>query len=241
MEKNDGTRNNRTLKEILSSAKGIIFDIDGTLAETLGFWRDVDTAYLKRVGRTHADLPENNEEKCAGMSMPEIVQYYIKTLNITDLTPEQGLALFDELVVDFYATRVEFKPNASECLAYLHSRGVPLGYSTAMGKNYLLAMFDHYPEMRKAVGDAYTTTCMVNKGKPAPDVYLATAEKMGVNPGDVVVFEDTIQGIQGARAAGMAAVGVKDVTTDNYGRGDEIRAQADGWIESWQEVLDTLE
>ncbi len=225
------------LPGLIKRAKGVIFDIDGTIADSMGFWKELDNMFMRKVGKP-VNVPETTHEECAGMSLPEIVERFTADYDL-NISIEQGLEIFDSCCLDYYEKEVPLKDGVLDFMHYLRSRAIPFGFSTAISPAYVRALQIRHPTLKTLVGETFTTTCMVNKGKPAPDVYLHTARKMCVAPDDCVVFEDTFQGVEGAKNAGMAVVGVRD--RDNLGRRADIEAVADGFIESWGHLLEELE
>ena len=86
--------------------------------------------------------------------------------------------------------------------------------------------------------DELHTSCEVAKGKPAPDIYLLVAEKLGAEPKDCLVFEDIIQGIYAGKAAGMKVCAVKDEFSVK--QEPEKKAVADSFINSFTELMNSL-
>ncbi len=222
---------------LVQSMKGVIFDIDGTIADSMSFWKKLDYRFMQHLGRDVV-ISDDFHEKCCGMSLPQSVSCLIEDFDL-GISVDAGMDIITEMATDFYRNQIELKEGVLDFMHHLKTRSIPFGFSTATSPAFVRALMSRFPAIGLMVGDTFTTTCMVNAGKPAPDVFLRTAELMAVAPSDIVVFEDALHGVQGALNAGMSVVGIKD--GDNLGRRPEIEAVAHGFIESWGELMEMLE
>ncbi len=133
---------------------------------------------------------------------------------------------------DKYRSRVMLKPGAREFLDYCRSQGIKLGIATSNSREIV----DMVMEAR-GVADYFsciTTACEAKKGKPAPDVYLLTAQQLSVDPKNCLVFEDIVFGIQAGKAAGMEVCAVDDAYSAYQEA--EKRSLADYYIKDFREI-----
>jgi HAD superfamily hydrolase (TIGR01509 family) len=199
-----------------------IFDLDGTLIDSMSVWDRVDEAFL---GRRGIPVTEDYTAAVSAMCFSEAAQYTISRYGFPD-TPEELIAEWNGMVLREYAENIALKPHARELLDRLRGQGVRLGVATALPEEL------YGPVLRRnEVFDrfsAFASVCEAAHGKGFPDVYLLTAQRLGVRPERCVVFEDVLPGIRGAKAAGMTAYGVYDFRA----AADEpaMRALADGYL-----------
>lgn len=194
----------RALKELLSQTSAVLFDLDGTLVDSMWMWTEIDIAYLGSLGKTFSPSLQKEIE---GMSFTETAVYFKEQFQIPD-SIEEIKAAWIRMSLERYAHEVPLKPYAMEFLKLLRKRGILTGIATS---NYL--------EMADACIDALSirpyldvicTACEVERGKPSPDIYLYAAKKLKQEPKACLVFEDIPAGIQAGKAAGMTVVAVDD-------------------------------
>lgn len=207
----------------------IIFDLDGTLIDSIDAWRDVDEIFMKRRG---LPIPEDFYDKVSSMNFPQAADYVIAECGVTD-TPEVIMAEWLELIKREYADIIEMVDGAGEFLHLLKENGVKLVLATASRKEL-------YEPCLKRHGvyelfDAFVTTDEVKRKKGFPDVYLLAAQKVGIDPEKCCVFEDIYLGIVGAKAASMKTVAVlEEHSREDFGK---IRKLCDMAITSYREIM----
>ena len=128
---------------------------------------------------------------------------------------------------------LKMKDGAEEFLLELKNRGIKTGIATSNSMELLSAALDGIG-IRKFF-DAPHVSCEVNKGKPAPDIYLLVAEDLSVPPENCLVFEDIPEGILAGKAAGMKTIAVYDEFSE--GQDEEKRKLADLYIHDFGEFL----
>lgn len=193
-----------TLQDKLQDKKAFLFDLDGTLVDSMWIWKDIDIEYL---GRFHIPLPEDLQNCIEGMSFTETAQYFKRRFAIPD-TLEQMKADWNRMAWDKYLHVVKLKEGVREFLVHYRSQGVRMAIATSNSRELVEAVV-------KAHGltdmfDAIVTGCDVAHGKPSPDIYLEAAARLGTAPEDCLVFEDIVAGIQAGRSAGMMVAAVED-------------------------------
>ncbi len=217
------------LKQRLTDFEAVIFDLDGTLVDSMWMWRQIDIEYLGRFG---IPLPENLQSEIEGMSFSETAVFFKERFQIPD-SLDVIKANWNRMACDKYRYEVPYKEGAKAFLAFCKEHGIKLGIATSNS----LELVGHAAEALSMMDyiDCITTGCEVLKGKPAPDVYLKTAEKLGVNPEKCLVFEDIIPGIQAGKAAGMCVCAIDDAYSKHMQSQKE--ALADYFITDYNELL----
>jgi len=189
----------------MNKIRGVIFDLDGTLIDSMSVWTQVDEEYLSK---RNIDVPDNLfldiEE---GNSFIEVARYFKQKFSLAESIEE----IIDEwtyLVVDHYQNSIKLKPGVNEFLQILKELDIKIGIGTS---NTLFlttkvlksnGIFDFF--------DSIVTGCRDIKGKPYPDIFLKVAEELNVNPENCLVCEDVLAGIQAGKNAGMHVVAVYD-------------------------------
>ncbi len=199
-----------TQKITLQDHDAVIFDMDGTLVDSMWMWKEVDIEYLKRYGITTPKDPQQIntiQKEIEGMSFTETAIYFKEKFQISD-SLEQIKKDWNDMAYEMYCTRVPYKKGALKFLKYCKAHGKKLGVATSNSRELVDAVgkilhFDEY-------FDCIMTSCEAKKGKPAPDVYLAVAERLQVEPSRCLVFEDIPAGIKAGNAAGMTVIAIED-------------------------------
>lgn len=215
--------------ELLKGKQAVLFDLDGTLVDSMWMWKDIDIAYLGRYGIA---LPENLQKTIEGMSFTETAVYFKETWNLPR-SVEEIKADWIAMSLKKYQEEVTLKPFALPFLRYLRDNGIRTGIATSNGREMAEGCL-------RALGvrsliDVLATGCEVAHGKPAPDIYLYVAEKLETKPQACLVFEDVPAGIAAGRAAGMTVCAVQDAFS--AGMEAEKRALSDCFIEDYSEVM----
>lgn len=209
--------------------KAAIFDLDGTLADSLDVWGDIDDRFF-RLHKKPQPPTYQNDVQC--MDFASAAAYTKKLLSLQE-SEEEIMEEWRQMSLDEYANKIELKEGAVEFIKKLHKNGVKLGLATASGRELyepLLRRFGIYDYFGACV-----TTTEAGKNKDFPDVYLLCAEKLGCKPCDCAVFEDILPGILSSKSVGMTAVGVYDPHSARFE--EKIKAQSDIYISSFKEII----
>ncbi len=190
--------------------KAAIFDMDGTLLDSMGVWENLGQDYLQTLGITP---PENLRETIRAMSFPETADYFIRTFHLSS-TPEELIAAWNATAVAAYRAKAKVKPFAKEYLALLAAKGVRLCVATATNAaiaHEILSKNGIFPLL-----EFILTEEEAGVGKASPDIYFMAAERLGVQPRDCVVFEDAYHAVKTAKEAGFTVYAVEDRSAEAY-------------------------
>ena len=227
---NPGTEVNRITAEGLTEGiQAVIFDLDGTLIDSMWMWKQIDIDYLARHGHP---LPEDLQDCIEGMSFSETAVYFKERFGLSD-SLDVIKTDWNRMAYDIYVNDVPLKPGALEFLQYLKEKGIRTGIATSNSKELLMAVLNSLGIAEYF--DELHTSCEVAKGKPAPDIYLLVAQKLGVEPEKCLVFEDIMQGILAGKAAGMKVCAIKDEFSIKQEA--EKMASADWFVAGFAEIM----
>lgn len=217
---------------MINNFKGAIFDLDGTLLDSMWVWKQIDRDFLARRG---IDVPADYMLAVAHLGAYQTAVYTIERFGFSE-TPEQLIAEWTEMAIDFYTNDVQLKSGAYEYLEYLYDKGVKLAVATANDSLLYEPALDHTGIRR--FFSAVVNVNEVERKKGFPDIYWLACKKMGVEPQESVVFEDIYQGICGARDGGFATVCVYDETSADDEQ--KIREIADLYIRDFFEIKEKI-
>ena len=216
---------------MIKHIQAVIFDIDGTLVDSVGMWKEIDKEYFNVI---ETPMPPTIQKDIEGMSFTEIAIYFKETFHIQEKTIEDIKLDWVRMAQDKYLYEIKSKPGAREFMRYLKEKGVKIGCATSNDKRLAIASLTPHGFLEKV--DSVRCCCEVAKGKPAPDIYLKVAEDLGVNPENCLVFEDIPNGIKAGKAAEMTVIAVKDKNAlKDF---DEIKAFCDDYIEDFYEMIE---
>ena len=216
--------------KMMQNKQAVIFDLDGSLVDSMWIWKDIDIAYLGRFG---IPLPENLQKEIEGMSFGETAAYFKKRFDIPD-SIEKIKDDWNRMAWDKYMNEVPLKPGIREFLTGCKERGIKLGIATSNSRELVenIARVHNLHDYFSCI----MTGCDVAKGKPAPDIYLAVSEKLNVKPENCLVFEDIIPGIMAGKNAGMEVCAVEDYYSRHVK--DEKQALADYYVEDFYDIFE---
>ena len=214
---------------MLENIKAVLFDLDGTLVDSMWMWKDIDIEYL---GKRGFDLPGELQKDIEGMSLTETATYFKNRFELPESLEEIKKEWVD-MARDKYCHQVPLKPGAKEFLLYLKEHQIRTGIASSNGIELVHAVLqaqgvDQYL-------DSVHTCCDVKRGKPNPDIYLLVAEELDVKPEECLVFEDIPMGILAGKRAGMSTCAVEDVFSRD--QMNEKRQLADYYIQDYYDVL----
>ncbi|HYF75049.1 MAG TPA: HAD family phosphatase [Candidatus Nitrosocosmicus sp.] len=209
--------------------KAVIFDVDGTLIDSMWIWKQVDIEYL---GKRGIPLPEKLQSEIEGMSYSETAIYFKARFNLPD-SLEQIKEEWRIMAEDYYKWHIKLKSGAKEFIKLLYDKGYVIGIATSNSRELVDHMLANHGI--RQYFSYIRTSCEVERGKPYPDVYLKVAEDMGIDPKHCLVFEDTVAGVMAAKAAGMKVFTMADETSAESK--DKLIEMTEGYIHSFDEVV----
>ena len=208
--------------------EGAVFDLDGTILDSMWIWESVDGRFLTRHG---LPIEESYLKALTNMNFPQAAAYTKKRYAME----ESEAAIMEEwfaLAKGMYEREIGLKPHAAEYLEYLHRAGVkiaaatssePVLFEAALKNN---GIYDYF--------HAFAPSSETPHGKDTPEVYCLAADRLGTKPGSCIVFEDILKGIQNAREAGFYTVAMEDASAAE--EMEQIRAAADVYITDYREM-----
>jgi beta-phosphoglucomutase-like phosphatase (HAD superfamily) len=206
--------------------KACIFDLDGTLLDSMDVWEKIDIDFLQKRGIV---VPADYANSISSMSFTECAVYTIKRFSLTDSVGSL-MREWTDMAAYAYGHTVPMKPYAKEYLSALKERGLRLAVATTLAAEL------YEPALRgQGIYDWFHAICNsdeVGCGKSQPDVFLLAAQKLGVPPGDCMVFEDIMAAVRSAKNAGMQVCGVYDSASANDW--EHIQKTADYAITDWR-------
>lgn len=214
---------------LLKEIDAVIFDLDGSLVDSMWMWHEIDVEYLNRFG---LKVPDGLQREIEGFSFSETARYFKERFSIPD-SIEEIKRTWNEMAWEKYMNEVPLKPGAKEFLSLCRKKGIKLGIATSNSRELVTNVADVH-----GLHDYFScimTGCDVGRGKPAPDIYLAVADALGVLPKRCLVFEDIIPGIQAGKAAGMKVCAVEDFYS--VPQTAEKIALADYYIKDFYEIV----
>src|SRR5919201_1295091 len=182
----------------------ILFDLDGLLADSEPWWNEIDAKLLAEYGVTYRG---EYHQDVVGVSYRLAVEFFKKTFGLSAST-EEMMRRRGDIATEFFAVRVGLFPDVKEVLDELRRMKMYLAVATSSVSASALPFLDrhHLTEFFEVI----VTGEEVENGKPAPDIYLRAAEKLGIRADACLVVEDALAGVAAARAANMRVVAIPD-------------------------------
>ena len=215
---------------MLRNKNAVIFDLDGTITDSMWVWTEIDREFFLSE---QIEMPPTLQKDIEGMSFTETAEYFIRTFSLPQ-TLEELKQIWNDMAMEKYTNETPLKPGILSFLQFLKGHDYKVGIATSNSR-LLLDVFLEARNLTQYI-DAVTTSCDVCKGKPAPDVYLTTAEKLGITPEKCLVFEDIPMGILAGKNAGMEVCAVEDDYSAHMK--EEKRELADYYISDYRQILE---
>lgn len=215
---------------MLKDIDAVIFDLDGTLVDSMWMWESIDVEYLKRFS---IELPVDLQKSIEGMSFSETAIYFKKRFDLPD-SLEQIKSDWNQMAWDKYSHEVPLKEGVSDLLKYLKDHNIPAGIATSNSRELVDLVIEKHQ-----LQDFFTsvrTSCEVEKGKPSPDIYLLVAQDLKAEAVRCLVFEDVIHGVMAGKNANMRVCAVHDKHSEDDRKLKE--SLADYYVHSMLEVLE---
>ena len=231
----------------LSSKKVIIFDVDGTLIDSIGIWNKTDGMIIEKYGHVIVDefiiqkdrdlfLSSNNDKDIYVAYASYLIEKYNMNITVDEFIQERyGNVQY------YFINEVDFKESVDEVIKKFKSMGYKLAIATTTTKNQI----DIYSNKNKnmlnklnisEVFDYIVTKEDIKYKKPNPEVYEKIINYFNVLPSECLVFEDSLHGVISAISAGIEVVNVKDKYS--LDKSKEIEEITNYKIDSFKEILE---
>lgn len=209
--------------------KGAIFDLDGTILDSMWVWEQVDVNFL---GNRGIPVPKDYAKEISAMNIKTAAEYTIARFGLPE-TVEQVAAEWYDMAMKEYAEDVQLKAGAREYMAYLKAKDVKLAVATSSPRELFLPCLENNEIFE--FFDTIVTTMEVERGKDFPDVYEEAARRISLKPSECMVFEDILKGIKAAKRGGFYVVALEeDHAIEDR---EEIRQVSHKYIRDFEELM----
>lgn len=210
-------------------AEAVIFDLDGTLVDSMWIWKSVDIDFF---GERGVELPDDLQGALDGMSFRETAAYMKKRFGFAE-TVDELMVIWNEMAHKKYQYEAPLKKGVLEFLKVLKKNDIKVGIASSNSEFLVRTVLESHGVLEYF--DSIHTANEVEKGKPAPDIYLLVAKDLQVEPKNCLIFEDIVQGIMAGKNAGMKTCAIYD----HYSKIDDEKKRevADYYIMDYKELL----
>jgi len=214
----------------MQNIRGVIFDLDGTLIDSMWIWGAVAEKYVESNGGT---MTPTFREDFRSLNTTEEAQYYIDHCGI-DLPLEEVIQGRDNMMLEHLKKEVKLKSGVLEVLKELKKRGIRICIATATERRLVEPTVDRFG-LDEFVERIFTCT-EENTSKNSPKIYFRAAEFLGTDISQTLVVEDALYAATTAKKAGFVVAGVYDNVSDN--QQEELKAISDYYWITMDEMLD---
>ena len=209
--------------------RGAIFDVDGTLLDSMFIWDTIGEAYLRSIGY---QPKENLNETFKNMSLRQAARYYQTEYGVTQSIDEimDGV---NAMLERYYRFEVPLKPGVAELLERLRQDGVRLCIATATDRHLVEAGLDRCGVL-SCFGEIFTCN-EVGHGKDEPDIFEAALRFLGTRREETLVFDDALYAVRTAKEAGFPVAAVYDSHERSQA---EVRARSDLYLEDLTQLVE---
>lgn len=206
--------------------KSAIFDMDGTLTDSMHVWRNLGNLYLESKGI----VPEPElQEKVLTLTMMEAAEYMKQRYGLQG-EPEQIVKEVYQLIEGFYRTEVQEKPGVRRILEELQQEGIPMCVASATD-TYLVEYALAHTGLRSYFQKIYCCR-EVGEGKTTDKIYQVARESLGTSVEETWIFEDALYAARTAKRSGFPLVAIFDTTEEGQ---EELREIANIYLESYEQ------
>ena len=214
---------------MFKNIKAAIFDLDGTLVDSMHVWEQIDNDFLKSKG---LEVPSNLKEEITHLSFQQTAEYFKNRFKLNE-SPEELMEIWHNMAYEHYCNDIKLKDGAYEFLSLLKSKNIKIGLATSNSRPLLTASLKLNNILE--FFDSITTTDEVENSKNCPDIYLLSAKRLGVKPEECIVFEYILEAVKGAKLANMKVVAVYDKAAQH--QKDSLMRTADKYINKFYDLL----
>ncbi|MEG0291394.1 MAG: HAD family phosphatase [Anaerovoracaceae bacterium] len=213
--------------------KGAIFDLDGTLLDSMHVWQKIGSEYLKGRGIVPA---ENLDEEILTMSIVDAAMFMKKNYGLKDEC-EDIIKGVNSMIDNLYANEIKLKAGILNLLELLKAKGVKMSVATATDRYMVIAALKNN-NIEEYFEEIFTCT-EVGAGKEEPIIFEEALKCLGTQKEETYVFEDAIHAIRTCKNAGFKVVGINDIWSKNHQ--SEIMELADIYINSEEDFVNYFE
>ena len=187
-----------------NTLQGVIFDLDGTLMDSTGMWRQVDGRLMAHYGK---EVPPDLSETVQRMSIEEFSQFFVEEFDLP-VTPEQIAQQGADMVAEEYREKLQLKPHVPEILDWLDQQDIPYGVATATYGELAEAALRrlHVWERLRFL----LTEQNAGAPKTQPRIFQLAAQKLHLGRRQIAVVEDSLHALEGAKHGGFFTIGIAD-------------------------------
>lgn len=207
--------------------KGILFDLDGTLLDSMKIWDTIGNDYLSSLG---IETEENLTETFRYMSLQQSAEYYQSVYHVKKST-DQIISEINKMVEDFYKEQAELKSGVRKILETCSKRNIKMCIATAIDRYIVDAALS-----RLGIAHYFAEIIACNEvgyGKDSIEFFSKALSVIGTEKEDTLVFDDAFHAVETAKRAGFQVVGVYDASEPEQ---EKIKALADYYIENFADI-----
>ena len=187
-----------------NTLQGVIFDLDGTLLDSTGMWRQVDGRLMAHYGK---EVPPDLSETVQRMSIEEFSQFFVEEFDLP-VTPEQIAQQVADMVAEEYREKLQLKPHVPEILDWLDQQDIPYGVATATYGELAEAALRRlhvWERLRFLLTEQDAGT-----PKTQPKIFQLAAQKLHLGRRQIAVVEHSLHALEGAKNGGFFTIGIAD-------------------------------
>lgn len=208
--------------------RAAIFDLDGTLVDSMGLWESLADYYLLSIG---IEPPKDLSGALSKLTVDEGILYLKRRFNLKT-TIEEINQSFEEILTDYYKNRIQLKPYVREVLEEFKSKNIIMALATATDEYFVSMVLNRYG-IRKYFTFIQTSQ-NVGLSKSQPEFFQIAIERLGVEPEKIWVFEDALHCMVSAKECGLNIVAVEDKWA--FPDLKEIKEISDIYIENFSQL-----